>query len=387
MAFGKKGGNIPSSGGSVFGSTTIEWEDQFKQGNIMWKVPRLIRLNDNVVVREDETAVFYRDGKAIFYIDKPGRYALTDLNAPIVGELVKLLSGIQQQAEVYYLQRRILDGKFGSKEPYAFRDKDFGIVMLRLFGETRYRISDPSIFVNQFIGTFAVETSADVEDRIREQVVLLIYNVLGKMKDQGISVLDLPSNLMNIEEAVLANAKAAFDQYGVEINKISGLNISFPDEVQKAVDAKSSMQVLGVNYLQFQAGQAMVDAAKNPSGTAGAGVGLGMGMGAGAGMAYPISSSISQGINQAPQQQPAKKTKKCPKCKADVDEDAKFCPECGYDFSSSELMKCPYCGKDIPKNSKFCPECGKPIVTKCPKCGTEIPPGAKFCPNCGEKVS
>ncbi len=383
MVFKKNNtGGIPSSGGSVFGSTTIEWEDQFKQGNIMWKVPRLIRLNDNIVVREDETAVFYRDGKAIAYLDKPGRFALTDLNAPIVGEIVKLLSGVQQQAEVYYLQRRIFDGKFGSKEPYVFKDKDFGVVMLRIFGEIRYRISDPSIFINQFVGTFAAETSADIDDRIREQVVLLIYNIIGKIKDQGISVLDLPSNLINIEEAVIANSKSAFDQYGIEINKISSLNISLPEEVQKAVDARSSMQVLGVNYLQFQAGQAMVDAAKNTSGAAGAGVGIGMGLGAGAGMAYPMASNISQGINQ---QQP-QNGKKCPKCGAIVDQNAKFCPECGYNFSSSETIKCPYCGKDIPKNSKFCPECGKPLVQKCPKCGTEIPPGAKFCPNCGEKV-
>lgn len=388
MAFGKKEpGNIPSKGGSLFGSTTMEWESQFKQGNVMWKVPRLIRLNDNVVVREDETAVFYRDGKAIFYVDKPGRYALTDLNAPMVGTLVKLLSGIQQQAEVYYVQRRIFDGKFGSKEPYAFRDKDFGVVMLRLFGEVRYRVSDPSIFINQFVGTFSIETSAQVEDRIREQVTLLIYNVLGKVKDQGISVLDLPANLMNIEEAVLAFAKTAFDQYGIEINKVSGLNISFPEEVQKAVDARSSMQVLGVNYLQFQAGRAMVDAAKNPSGTAGAGVGLGMGLGAGAGMAYPMASNIAQGINQNQQPPPTRKTKKCPKCNSEVDESAKFCVSCGYDFSSADAMKCPHCGKNIPKNSKFCPECGNSIVTKCQKCGKDIPSGSKFCPNCGEKVS
>ncbi len=385
MVFGKKGGDIPSKGGSVFGSTTFEWEDQFKQGNIMWKVPRLIRLNDNVVVREDETAVFFRDGKAIWYIDKPGRYALTDLNAPIVGGLVKALTGIQQQAYVYYLQRRIIDGKFGSKEPYAFRDKDFDIVMLRLFGDMRYRISDPSIFINQFVGTFNAETSADVESRIRDQVVLLIYNILGKMKDQGVSVLDLPSNLLNIEEAVLASSKAAFDQYGIEINKISGLNISLPEAVQKAIDTRSSMKVVGANYLQFQAGQAMVDAAKNPGGTAGAGVGLGMGLGAGAGMAYPMASNITQGMSQQPPQQ-ERKVKKCPKCQTEVDENAKFCPSCGYNFESDQLMKCPSCGKDIPKTSKFCPECGKPIVTKCLKCGTEIPAGAKFCPNCGEKV-
>ncbi|MGC8663123.1 MAG: SPFH domain-containing protein [Thermoplasmata archaeon] len=373
-----------SSGNSVIGATTIEWEDQFKQNNVMWKVPRNIRFNDNIVVREDETAVFFRDGKALAYIDKPGRYALTSLNAPVVGEIVKLLSGVQQQAEVYYLQRRVMDAKFGSKEPYAFRDKDFGIVMLRLYGEMRYKVSDPSLFINQFVGTFSAELSADVENRIRDQIVMVIYNVLGKMKDKGISVLDLPSNLMNIEEAVLANSKQAFDQYGVEINKISGLNISMPDDVQKAIDERSSMQVLGVNYLQLQAGKAMVDAAKNPSGTAGVGAGIGVGMGAGAGMAYPMAANISQGMNQQPPKEGD--TKVCPKCGSKVPKDAKFCPNCGFDFTSIDTIKCPYCGATIPKNSKFCPNCGKPLILKCPKCGADIPPGAKFCPNCGWKV-
>ncbi|MEM1995518.1 MAG: zinc-ribbon domain-containing protein, partial [Thermoplasmatales archaeon] len=211
-----------------------------------------------------------------------------------------------------------------------------------------------------------------------------------KMKDQGISVLDIPSNLMNIEEAVLALSKSAFDQYGIEINKISGLSISLPEDVQKAVDTRSSMRVVGANYLQFQAGKAMEDAAKNPSGGASAGLGLGMGIGAGGGMAYPMASNIMQGMTQqipaGGEQSAPRKLKKCPKCQSDVDENAKFCPNCGYDLMSTETIKCPYCGKEIPKSSKFCPECGKAIVQKCSKCGADIPPGSKFCPNCGEKV-
>ena len=115
--FGKKSTGIPSSGGSLLGSTTVTWENQYKAGNSMWKVPRLIRLNDNIVVREDESAIFMRDGKILSVFEQAGRYALTDINAPIVGPLVKALSGVQQQAEVYYLQRRYLDGKFGSQEP------------------------------------------------------------------------------------------------------------------------------------------------------------------------------------------------------------------------------------------------------------------------------
>ena len=122
---------IPATGGSVLGSTTVNWEDQYKQDNVMWKVPRNIRLNDNIVVREDEIAVFYRDGKVLTYFDQPNRYALTDFNAPIVGNLLKFFTGVVQQAEVYYLQKRFMDGKFGSTQPYQFTDPTFGIVNLQ----------------------------------------------------------------------------------------------------------------------------------------------------------------------------------------------------------------------------------------------------------------
>ena len=196
--FGRK--KEPSLGGSVIGSTTIEWESQYKEGNIMWKVPRLIKLNDNIVVREDEIAVFFRDGKVLTYFDKPSRYALTDFNAPIVGGLLKFFTGVQQTAEVYYLQNRYIDGKFGSQGPYQFVDPVFGIVNLRIFGEFRWKISSPENFVNQFVGTFAMQTSDAIESRLKKQLVLLLFNALGKMKENGMKVTDIASNLQNIEQ-------------------------------------------------------------------------------------------------------------------------------------------------------------------------------------------
>src|SRR5438309_1287452 len=136
------------------GSMTIAWDDQFKRQNIMWKVPRNVRMNDNVVVREDEIAVFYRDGKVLAYLDRPDRYALTSQNAPILGRLIQALSGVVQQAEVYYLQKRIFDGKFGTQDAFLFQDPDFDMVQLRAFGDFRYRLKDPETFINQFVGTF-----------------------------------------------------------------------------------------------------------------------------------------------------------------------------------------------------------------------------------------
>ncbi|MEO9307938.1 Putative phage protein [Nitrosotalea sinensis] len=345
-------------GGSVAGSTTIEWDTQYKQGNIMWKVPRLIRLNDNIVVREDEIAVFFRDGKVLTYFDKPNRYALTDFNAPIVGGLLKFFTGVQQAAEVYYLQNRYIDGKFGSQGPYQFVDPVFGIVNLRVFGEFRWKVSSPENFINQFVGTFAVQTSDEIETRLKEQLVILLFNALGKMKESGMKITDIATNLQNIEQIVLSNTATSFGQYGVEINKISGLTISLPDEVQKAINTRSEMSVLGVNYMQYQAGQAMTEAAKNPSGGAGSLAGLGVGFGAGSGIGYAMAGQMGQGMYQPP------------------------------------MKQCQKCGMMMPVSNNFCPSCGesqqqvqqKPQGITCPKCNSTVAVGSKFCSHCGSEI-
>jgi membrane protease subunit (stomatin/prohibitin family) len=340
---------------------------------VMWKVPRNIRLNDNIVVREDEIAVFYRDGKVLTYFDQPNRYALTDFNAPVVGNLLKYFTGVVQQAEVYYLQKRYMDGKFGSTQPYQFTDPTFGIVNLRVFGEYRWHVSSPENFINQFVGTFNAETSADVEDRLKEQMVILLYNALGKMKAQGLKVTDLAGNLTNLEQMILATSSDNFGQYGVEINKISGLTISLPDEVQKAIDTRSQMQVLGVNYLQYQAGQAMTDAANNPSGVAGVGAGLGVGLGAGVGVGSAFGSAMMGGMGgmggagQGP-------TRSCSNCGSIIPLNTAFCPNCGAAQTNPVQQQAPQ-GQHQASAAKFCPNCGTAITGQ-----------VKFCPNCGNKV-
>src|SRR3989442_411614 len=180
------------------GSMTIAWDDQFKRQNIMWKVPRNVRMNDNVVVREDEIAVFYRDGKVLAYLDRPDRYALTSQNAPILGRLIQALSGVVQQAEVYYLQKRIFDGKFGTQDAFLFQDPDFDMVQLRAFGDFRYRLKDPETFINQFVGTFGAATSAEVEDRIKGELVKQLNVTLGKMKANGLKVVDFAASLTEV---------------------------------------------------------------------------------------------------------------------------------------------------------------------------------------------
>jgi membrane protease subunit (stomatin/prohibitin family) len=356
--FGKKPDPVPATGGSVFGSTTIAWDDQFKKDSALWKVPRQIKLNDNIVVREDEIAVFYRDGKVLTYFDQPNRYALTDFNAPVVGKLLKFFIGVQQWAEVFYVPKRYMDGKFGSTQPYQFTDPTFGIINLRVFGEYRWKISEPELFINQFVGTFNAESTDDVEARIKEQMVILVYNALGKMKQDGLKVTDLAANLTNIEQMVLAQGADNLGQYGMEINKISGLTISLPEEVQEAINTRSKMQVLGVNYMQYQTGQAIDDAAKNPSGGAGVFAGLGAGIGAGS----AIGGQMAQGMAQS-------QTRSCPNCASMIPLNVKFCPNCGVTLTPTQAPQapagaarfCPNCGSAVAGDVKFCPNCGKQL--------------------------
>ncbi len=374
---------VPAKGGSLIGATTVSWEDAYKGPNVMWRVPRNIHYGDNVVVRQDETAVFYRDGKVLAYLDRPDRYALTSLNAGIIGDVIKALSGVQQEAEVYYLQRRIFDGKYGSTEPYVFRDPDFGLVSLRLFGDYRWKVAAPDLFINQFVGTFGAVATPDVEKRLKDQMVVLIYNTLGKLKDQGLRVTDLAGQLSTIEQAVLGISPQHFGPLGVDIVQLQGISINLPDEVSKAVNTRSEMSVLGVNYMQYQAGQALTTAAANPGGAgslAGAGVGLGAGLGMGYGMTGAMAGSMS-----SPGGVP------CPKCAALIPAGVRFCPSCGTPVGAAPPAvagpPCPKCGQPAPAGTKFCPNCGAsmapPAPRTCPKCQASVPASSKFCPQCG----
>jgi membrane protease subunit (stomatin/prohibitin family) len=369
---------------SLIGAETFVWEDAQKRGVIMWRVPRNIRLNDNIVVREDEFAAFYRDGKVLMYIDRPDRYALTSINAPIVGRLVEALSGVRQEAEVFWLQKKAFDGKFGSKQPYPFKDPDFGIVNLRLFGEFRYRVIAPENFINQFVGTLNLSTAAEVESRIREQMVVLIYDVLGELKERGMGVTDIAANLTEIEQFVLDRCVDHYELYGLEVQKLSGMYISMPEETQKAVDARSSMQVLGTDYMEYQTAQAVREAAANPSGGGGGLAGAGVGLGAGVGMGYMMMDSMAKkgdGVaeGRGPSQVP------CVKCQAMIAPGSKFCPSCG----AAQSAACPACNAEVDPNSKFCANCGGKLGgegPKCPGCGAALKPGAKFCTECGQKM-
>jgi len=207
---------------------------------------------------------------------------------------------------------------------------------------------------------------------------------LGKMKANGLKVVDFAASLNDIEQGTLANSKPHFVTLGMEIIQISGLNIPLPDTIKEALEKMASAKVLGRTsaqaYQQFAFADSMKAAAANPSGTAGTGVGLG----AGIGMGYAMGSQMGGMIAQGPQQQ---QTRACPKCGTMNPANVKFCGNCGADTTVAAGSKpCIKCGKPVPPGLKFCGECGASQVVRCPD-GHEVPGNMKFCPECGKPVT
>ncbi len=265
-----------------------------------------------------------------------------------------------------------------------FRDPDFGLVNLRVFGSYRWRVGSPDNFINQFVGTFGAVATPDVENRLREQMVILVYNTLGKMKDQGTQVTDLASSLTTIEQAVLGAAPQHFSQFGIELNQLQGLSINLPDEVQKAVNTRSKMGVLGVNYMQYQAGQALTTAAANPSGGAGAMAGAGVGLGAGLGMGYGMAGQMQGMYQQGP-------STPCPKCGTLVPAGdpvlSRMRPGARRSCRGTNRRSVPEVRTAGPGRRQVLPQLwsldGAPGTPHVSQVQSPVPGPSKFCPNCG----
>ena len=365
------------------------WVEDYKGDNLIWRLPRNIILNDNVLVREDEYGIFFRDGKALQVFDRPDRYALTTQNIPILKDIIGATMGNVQIGEFYWAQKREFRDKFGTSQPLAFRDSDFGVVQLRMFGQFAYKVVDPMLLITQFVGTKGLTKSEEVIDWLKGQIVMVLNDILGELKaKKQMGVLDMPAYLQEIEQMCLAKLTAETESYGLKIMKFAGLTISMPDEVQEAINKRGAMSALGVNYMQYQSGKAIENIGVGAAqGGDGAGFAMmGAGMGAGIGMGNMMMQGMNGGAAPFAQAQTAAPTgKACPKCGTAVPDGAKFCPGCGEKQASGSF--CPECGAAVPSGAKFCPECGKKMgASACPKCGAELSAGAKFCPECGERI-
>lgn len=279
----------------------IEAPDQ-QRNQMVVRMPEVgsgdFRIGSAVNVRESQAAVFYRDGKALD-VFHAGRHHITTANIPLLAGLLKLATSGRNvfTAEVYFVNLvEFTDWKWGTPEPVTLRDSDFGIVRLRAFGNYSLQITDPQLFVTKVVGTGGAYRTSEIQDFLRGMIIARFTDTLGEAK---IPALDLPAMQDEIGAAVRAKLTDEFDAFGLALKTFFLQNISMPEEVQKAIDQRASMGAVGdmQKFMQYQAAQAMRDAAQQEGagGLAGAGMGLGAGAGLGAMMGQAMGQAMQGG--------------------------------------------------------------------------------------------
>lgn len=344
-----------------------------------------IKLGAQLIVQENQSAVFFRDGKALDTFG-PGRHTLTTNNIPLLTRLLSIPFGGTSpfQASVLFIARHTFqDLKWGTKEPIAFRDTELRMVRLRAFGKYSMRIADPQLFAGSIVGTRGIVSSEAIGSFLRDIVVARLNDLLGENLK---TIFDLPAYYDELAAGVKSRVADDFSKQGLELVDLIISAITPPEEVQKMIDERSGMGAIGdMNaYMQFKAAQSISDAAKQEGGAAGQGMGLGLGLGFGQVMAGAVGGAHAQGSGAAQAQ-----TVACTKCGTQNPTGVKFCSNCGATQQAPQAasVACPSCHAQVPAGAKFCASCGTSLVPQpCKNCQAPVQPGGKFCASCGTPV-
>ncbi len=339
----------------------LEWKDN-SSDTLVYRFPMEnddeIMSGSQLTVRESQVAIFVHLGK-IADVFEPGKYKLTTKNLPILSGIGSVFYRGESRfkAELYYVNtKQFIDCKWGTSNPIAMRDKEFGVIRIRAFGNYAFRVVDAAKFMREIFGTMGEYRLENIEGMLKNMLISQISDTIAESK---ISALDMAMNYQEFGQMVMSDARAKFDAIGLEITDFNIINISFPESVEKTIDERTNLGILADQmgtYTQKRAADAMADAARNP-GTAGTIIGMGLGNMMNNMMGNNINGAMASANQPAQPVQQQVGNVPCPQCGASVKSTSKFCPECGTKMVPDKIA-CPQCGAEVGANVKFCPECG-----------------------------
>jgi membrane protease subunit (stomatin/prohibitin family) len=288
----------------------IQWTES-DEGTLAWRFPMAdmeIQYGASLTVRESQMAVFVNEGQ-VADVFGPGMYKLTTQTIPVLTYLKnwdKLFESPFKSDVYFFSTRQQVDQRWGTPQPITIRDKDFGAVRLRAFGNYNYRVADPKLFHSQISGTREIYTVAELDGQLRGMILQHISDAIAQ---SGIPFLDLAANQIEFASALATEIRPAFEAIGLKLEGMTVQNLSLPEELQKLLDQRIGMGMVGNDmgkFMQYQTAQAIPEMAKGAASGGGSVAGDAMGLGAGVAMGQVLAQNLQKGLQGgAPQEAPA----------------------------------------------------------------------------------
>jgi membrane protease subunit (stomatin/prohibitin family) len=282
----------------------LEWLET-GDGTLAWRYPMAgneIQYGGSLTVRESQIAVFVNEGK-VADVFGPGMHKLSTQTLPVLTYLKNWDKLFQSpfKSDVYFFStRQQLDRRWGTSQPVTIRDKDFGAVRLRAFGNYAFHIADAKLFHTTVSGTRDRYTVEDIDGQLRG---LMLQHISDAVAQSGVPFLDLAANQVEFAKQLLDATAPEFAKLGLALDSVTLQNVSLPDELQKILDQKIGMGMVGGDmgkFMQYQTAQAIPKFAEGAAGGGGGVVGDAMGLGAGVALGQVMAQQLQQGLQGAP---------------------------------------------------------------------------------------
>jgi membrane protease subunit (stomatin/prohibitin family) len=339
--------------------------------DIAYRFPNLsLKYGSQVVVKENQWAVFFRDGKA-YDVFGPGRHTITSNNIPLLTGALKALRIIGDifECEVIFVSNSQFKGKFGGQAYSAPSGNIQYQAELGYYGYLLYKVEDPKLFVIEFFGNRGASTSADIEGYIRGFINERVIDEFAHF-----DIFNVVKNVDETTDKIALIIKDEAARIGLKIIDTVFEGVKIPEEARRFATTMGQ-QAMTLQYMK----ETTAEIPEGGGGAAAAGIGAGVGI--------AMGTALGKGMQTS--QGNAQQVILCPNCGAQNVVGTKFCGNCGKSLAPVPKIKCPKCGAEMAETMKFCGNCGsllKPQKIKCPNCNAENVSTSKFCNNCGKKL-